>query len=146
VDQQRPVAVVDIDGVVADTRHRLHHIDGPRRDWGRFFAAAVDDPPHPEGRAIVATLALEHDVVFLTGRPSRYRAATERWLADQGLGGHRVLMRDDGDRRPAARFKLDVIEALRTDRQLDVVVDDDPDVLAAVAALGVPTFAATWEA
>jgi hypothetical protein len=54
-------------------------------------------------------------------------------------------MRDDGDRRRAARFKLDVIEALRTDRQLDVVVDDDPDVLAAVAALGVPTFAATWQ-
>jgi hypothetical protein len=142
---QRAVAVVDIDGVVADARHRRHHIAGRRRDWERFFAAAGDDPPHPEGLALVATLAADHDVVFLTGRPGRYRSATERWLADNGLDGHRVVMREDGDRRPAARFKLDVVEELRVAGRLDVVVDDDPAVLAAVAALGVPTFAATWE-
>ena len=82
-------AVVDIDGVVADARHRLHHIAGGHRDWERFFAAAGDDPPHPEGLALVATLAADHDVVFLTGRPGRYRSMTERWLADHGLGGHR---------------------------------------------------------
>ena len=66
--------MVDIDGVVADARHRLHHITVGRRDWDRFFGAAVDDPPHPEGLALVATLAADHDVVFLTGRP----AATAR--------------------------------------------------------------------
>jgi hypothetical protein len=145
VAAQRAIAVVDIDGVVADARHRLHHITGRRRDWDRFFAAAVDDPPHPEGLALVATLAGDHDVVFLTGRPGRYRSITERWLGDHGLGGHRLIMRDDDDRRRAARFKLDVIDALRREHQIDVVVDDDTEVLAAVDALGVPTFAATWE-
>ena len=144
--EQRAIAVVDIDGVIADARHRLHHITGGHRDWDRFFAAAVGDPPHPEGLALVATLAADHDVVFLTGRPGRYRSMTERWLDDHALGAHRLIMRDDGDRRRAARFKLDVIDTLRLERQIDVVVDDDPEVLAAVDERGVPTFAATWEA
>jgi hypothetical protein len=26
VTEQRPLAVVDIDGVLADVRHRLHHV------------------------------------------------------------------------------------------------------------------------
>jgi len=146
VAEQRAVAVIDIDGVVADARHRVHHITAGHRDWDRFFAAAVDDPPHPEGLALVATLTVDHDVVFLTGRPSRYRSMTERWLSDHALGGHRLIMRPDGDRRRAARFKLDVIDALRLERQIDVVVDDDRDVLAAIDERGVPTFAATWEA
>ena len=47
----RPLAVVDIDGVVADVRHRLHFIEGRPRQWDRFFAAAGDDPPQPEGVA-----------------------------------------------------------------------------------------------
>lgn len=41
----RPVAVLDIDGVGADARHRLHHIAGdPDHDqWIRFFNATADD-------------------------------------------------------------------------------------------------------
>ena len=41
MDSERPLAIVDLDGVVADVRHRLHHLEGRRKDWGRFFAAAV---------------------------------------------------------------------------------------------------------
>jgi HAD superfamily, subfamily IIIB (Acid phosphatase) len=140
-----PLAVVDIDGVLADVRHRLHHVTGGRRDWDRFFAAAGDDPAHPEGLAVVATLAADHDVVFVTGRPARLRAVTEGWLVDHGLAGHELLMRADDDRRSAARFKLQAIEALRRDRSVDIVVDDDADVLVAVAALGIATYLATWE-
>ena len=41
------LAVLDIDGTLSDTRHRLHHLRGRRRDWGAFFAAAGQDPLHP---------------------------------------------------------------------------------------------------
>ena len=139
-----PLAIVDIDGVVADVRHRLHHIERRRKDWDGFFAAAVDDPPHEEGLAIVARLAADHEVVFLTGRPERCRADTERWLDDHGLGGHRLLMRPEGTRRPAAEVKREVLERLAAGREVAVVVDDDPDVLAAMAAAGHPTFHAGW--
>ena len=55
----RPLAVVDIDGVVADVRHRLHFIEGTPRQWDRFFAAADEDPPLPEGVALVTKLAAD---------------------------------------------------------------------------------------
>jgi hypothetical protein len=29
-DEARPLAVVDLDGVVADVRHRLRHLEGRR--------------------------------------------------------------------------------------------------------------------
>ena len=140
----RPLAIVDIDGVVADVRHRLRHLEGRRKDWDAFFAAAVDDPPHEEGLAIVDRLAADHEIVYLTGRPERCRADTERWLDDHGIGGHRLFMRPEGSRRPAAQVKREVLDRLAAVREVAVVVDDDPDVLAAMTAAGRPTFHAAW--
>jgi phosphoglycolate phosphatase-like HAD superfamily hydrolase len=141
----RPLAVVDIDGVVADVRHRLHHLDRQPKDWSAFFAAAPADPPHPEGLAVVRQLADEHELVFLTGRPEQHRRATQRWLEAHGLGAHRLEMRPSGDRRAAAALKVGRLRALAAERRVAVVVDDSEPVLAAAAAAGFPTFAADWE-
>ena len=141
----RPLAIVDIDGVVADVRHRLSHLDRRPKDWDAFFAAAGDDTVHAEGAAVVAKLSEDHDVVFVTGRPARLRDVTAAWLDANGFGGHRLVMRGDGDRRPAAVVKLELIGELAAGREVGVVVDDEPAVLDAVRARGLPTFAAAWE-
>jgi hypothetical protein len=146
VDGSRPLAVIDLDGVVADVRHRLHHLAGRRKNWPAFFAAARHDDVHPEGVAVVETLRRDHDIVYLTGRPEHLRADTERWLADHGLGGHDLVMRPAGDRRPAAVVKVELLRRLAAGRTVGVVVDDDPVVLEAMRRAGMPTFAAEWEA
>jgi hypothetical protein len=145
MSEPRPLAVVDLDGVVADVRHRLHHLQGRRKDWKAFFAAARDDDAHPEGVAIVRILAEDHEVVFLTGRPSHLHDDTLAWLDEHHLGGHRVLMRPEGDRRSAAVVKMELLRTLACDRSIGIVVDDDPVVLEAVRRAGYPTFAAAWE-
>ena len=142
---ERPLAIVDLDGVVADVRHRLHHIEGRRKDWRRFFDAAVDDEVHPEGVAVVERLREGHDVVYLTGRPRWLEPATRAWLDEHGLGGHPVVMRPDDDRRPAAQVKVGLLRRLAEGRTVGMVVDDDDRVIAAMAAAGYPTFHATWE-
>jgi hypothetical protein len=142
---ERPLAIVDIDGVVADVRHRLHHIERRPKDWDAFFAAAPTDPPHPEGVAVVQRLAEDHEIVFLTGRPGWLRTATEAWLDANGIGGHQVVMRPRNDRRPAARVKLELVRQLSDGRNLDVIVDDDPAVVAAMQEAGYTVFAADWE-
>ena len=68
-DGPRPLAVFDIDGVLADVRHRLHHVDRRPKDWDAFFAAAVDDPPLAEGVALARASADDCEVVYVTGRP-----------------------------------------------------------------------------
>jgi hypothetical protein len=88
------LAVFDIDGVVADVRHRLHHLHRPGR-WAQFFRAADADPLLAEGAALVADLAREHDIVWLTGRPDWLRDTTAGWLAQHGLPGTELHMRPD---------------------------------------------------
>ena len=44
------IAVFDIDGVLADARHREHHVSGRPKDWDAFFAAVGDDPVVEAGR------------------------------------------------------------------------------------------------
>ena len=128
-DSDAPLAIVDIDGVVADVRHRLHHIEGRRKSWQGFFDAAGDDGLHEEGRAIVERLREDHEVIYLTGRPRWLQSVTDAWLEEHGLGGHRLVMRPDDDRRPAAQLKVDVLRRLAAGRTVGIVVDDDARVI-----------------
>jgi hypothetical protein len=138
------VAVVDIDGVLADVRHRLHHLTGARKDWDAFFAAAPADEPLEEGRAVAEHLAHGHELVYLSGRPDRCREDTVAWLTGHDLPPGEVMLRPDSDRRPARTFKLERIAEIAADRAVAVVVDDDPGVCTAARRLGLTVFQATW--
>lgn len=140
----RPLAVVDIDGVVADVRHRLHHIESRPKDWQAFFATAGQDPPLAEGVARVRALLDDHDVVYLTGRPDHLRRTTEQWLERHGISGSRLVMRRRGDYRPAKVTKAEELRKLGRDREVAVVIDDDPDVCDALRAAGWPVLQAEW--
>ncbi len=136
--------MVDIDGVLADVGHRLHLVERRPKDWKGFFAAARADLPHPEGLELASTLGSDHDVVLLTGRPESCRADTEAWLAEQGVVYELLVMRPAGNRRPAAEVKVGLLEVFARDRQVAVLVDDDPAVIAAADAAGYPTRLAHW--
>jgi phosphoglycolate phosphatase-like HAD superfamily hydrolase len=139
-----PLAVVDIDGVVADVRHRLHHVESRPKDWPAFFAAAAADPPLAEGVERVRALRADHEVVFLTGRPESLRRVTEAWLDEHGLGGSWVLMRRPRDFRPARVAKAEELRRLARGRTVAVVIDDDPEVCDALRSAGWPVEQATW--
>ena len=142
----RPLAIVDIDGVVADVRHRLHHVESRPKNWDAFFAGAAHDPPHAEGVTLVTELAADHEVIFLTGRPNRMRSATQKWLDNHGLGGHRLIMRSHRDFRPAAKIKLELLRELSEGRTVALVVDDDPVVITTMRDAGFNVHHADWEA
>jgi hypothetical protein len=140
------IVVIDLDGTVADARHRLHLIAGApgREEWIRFFDAAADDPPLAEGVRTAQRLAATNDVVWLTGRPERIRALTETWLAGHGLPAGRLLMVPEGDHRPAREFKIDLMRKLAVDHDITMIVDDDPRVIALAEAEKLPTLHAQW--
>ena len=139
------VAVIDLDGVVADVRHRLRHIQDGRKDWDAFFDGIPDDEVLPEGRAVVERLATDHDIVYLTGRPERTRADTEDWLGRHRLPRGELVMRRDGDRRPARVTKPALLRRYAAaGRRVAVVVDDDPAVCDALEKQGWPVLRADW--
>ncbi|MFB8036132.1 hypothetical protein ACFC5Z_24940 [Streptomyces sp. NPDC056004] len=140
----RPLAVFDLDGTLADSGHRQHYLEGRRRDWDGFFAAAVDDPPLAEGVRLALGSAGTCEVRYLTGRPERCRRDTVAWLAEQGLPEGRVYMRRDGDRRPARHTKLEILKRLGREREIRMLVDDDELVCDAAEQAGFTVVRARW--
>lgn len=140
----RPLAVFDVDGVLADVRHRLHLVESRPKDWDAFFSAAVDDPPLPQGVALAQESAKDCEVVYVTGRPERCRRDTLAWFAEHGLPEGRLSMRRPRDFRPARVAKLDLLRTLSADRTVAVVVDDDLQVCEAYEAAGYRVLRATW--
>jgi hypothetical protein len=136
--------VLDIDGVLADVRHRLHYLDQKPKNWEAFFSAANNDGLLEVGADFAITAAASHQIVYLTGRPERLRAETTRWLQSNGLPPGPLLMRMDGDRRPAVQTKLQQLRRLRAKIRVELVVDDDPIVIDAVAAAGFEARLADW--
>ncbi|GAA0742857.1 hypothetical protein Drose_31775 [Dactylosporangium roseum] len=138
------LAVFDIDGVVADVRHRLRHLDRRPKDWARFFAAAGRDPVLEEGIELARRYAREHILVWLTGRPEHLRQVTTDWLHRYELPGELLFMRPAGDRRPAREFKAGQLARMARESTIEIVVDDDPDVVAKLRKLGHPVRLADW--
>ncbi len=143
-DEPRMLAAVDIDGVLADVRHRLHHVRASPKDWDAFFAAAPEDPLLDQGRETVTRLGEVFDIVYLSGRPERCREDTLTWLGAHDLPPGEVLLRPQGDRRPARMVKVEVLRRLSHDRRVAVLVDDDPLVLDAARAAGFDVLPADW--
>lgn len=140
----KPYAVLDIDATLSDVRHRLHHIEQWPKNWEAFFAAAKHDGPLPDGLLVAKSLADEHEIVYLTGRPERIRRDTQRWLEQHGLPKGRLLMRRDSDRRPSVTMKLYQLRRLSEERTVAVLVDDDLAVCVAAEKTGFTVLRANW--
>lgn len=138
------VAVLDIDGVLADVSHRLGHVQRRPKDWDAFFAAMADDPVLEQGRDLARQLARDHAIVYLTGRPHRYAAVTRAWLDRHDLPAGHLMERRDGDRRPARVAKPAMLAELAGHVHIHVVVDDDEDVCEAYRQAGYRVQRPTW--
>lgn len=144
MSETRPVAVIDIDGVLADVRHRLHHVKSRPKNWDAFFAAAPDDPPLEKGLDTVRKLAEVCEVVYLSGRPEHCRQDTLDWFAKHEVPPGELLLRRRGDFRPARITKVETLDRLAERATVSVFVDDDPLVCEAAREAGYDVLPADW--
>jgi hypothetical protein len=138
------LAVVDVDGVLADVRHRLHFVAQRPKDWPAFFDAAPQDPVLEQGLHVVKELAAAYQIVYLSGRPERCRQDTLDWFERHGVPSGRLILRPRNDYRPARVTKVATLDALSEEATVAVLVDDDPLVLEAAQAAGYDVLPATW--
>jgi phosphoglycolate phosphatase-like HAD superfamily hydrolase len=144
-DDRPSLAVFDVDGVLADVRHRLHHVEKRPKDWPAFFAAMADDGPLEVGIALARDqAALGHELVYLTGRNESWRRVTLDWMERYGVPTGRLVMRRDHDRRPAREFKPEALRRIARTGRVVAVVDDDEAVVRVLTAAGWPVLHATW--
>ena len=140
----RAIAVIDIDGVLADVRHRVVHLEKRPKDWGSFFRLASKDPPLAAGIDAAHRLAEVYEIVYLSGRPEHLRRDTEAWFRRHGLPEGELHLRPRTDFRPARDFKVTMLRRFEERAPVAVLVDDDPDVLDAARRAGFDVLPATW--
>jgi hypothetical protein len=134
-----PAVVFDLDGVLSNAADRQHFIKAARPDWESFFSASADDPLVDEVAALLGLLAPELAVVLLTARPARIAPLTIDWLARHDLRWDLLVMRRDGDYRPARNFKQEALRDIRSRRlDLKLAFEDDRRNVEMFRAEGVP--------
>ncbi len=141
----RRLALVDIDGVIADDRHRVHH--ALARDWGAYFAKMDRDGVWSQGRTLIDNVILAgfDDLAYCTGRRQDTEEVTRRWLKRHRFEKAPVLMRHLHDRRPLAEVKAETVLSCLGLFDEVWMFDDDPTVIDAVARVdGGVGYHCTW--
>ena len=140
--------VFDIDGTLADLKHRLHFIqpkEGEKKYWDGFFAACVDDAPIPENvrlcQTLIGAIFRHHfQMEFWTGRREAERDVTRIWLM-QHVSIHTnnctLKMRKDGDRRQDHVLKMEFIDP---EEPPDIIFEDRSTVVQAYRERGLTVF------
>ena len=123
------IILCDIDGTIADNSHRQHFLEG-KKDWDGFFSELVNDLPI---QIIIDKVIQEQangkEIVFLTGRPERYRYSTTLWLKEYFNFELKLLMRKDGDRRNKLEIKKEIFEKNFKPDDIYCVFENDYDLI-----------------
>tara|TARA_A100001015_G_scaffold284911_1_gene351887 strand:- start:1813 stop:2241 length:429 start_codon:yes stop_codon:yes gene_type:complete len=125
----KKIILCDIDGTIANNDHRQHFLEG-KKDWEGFFKELIYDKPI---HSVINKINTDHkagkEIIFLTGRPERYRHATHKWLCEYFKFNIKILMRQDGDKRNKIIIKKEIFESNFNKNDIYYVIDNDPDLI-----------------
>lgn len=143
------IILFDIDGTIADTAHRLHHLypeEGKKKNWSAFFAEAVNDQPHNHVINLVRMYdGMGYLVILCTGRPANLRNDTIEWLSKQDVPYDVLLMRLTTDRGPDTEVKKHLLLSFLSTNgyevsQIEAAFEDRLHVAEMWRDLGIPVF------
>lgn len=140
------VVIFDLDGTLADGRHRLHALPkvDPHlpRSWDEFNKLAIYDKPIKDNIRLCNLLSICQHIIILTGRNEIVRKETEQWLSDNKVFYDELIMRGLDDDRKDIHTKEEVIKKLGVDNIL-CAFDDLPHVVKHFRSLGITTHQVT---
>lgn len=118
--------IVDLDGTLCDVKHRLHFIKNKPPEWDKFHEACVNDPVNQWCKSLVNSYhGTDVIVIYMTGRPIKYMAETEKWIKDNvGESNYMIMMKPDGDYRKDYEFKEEMFYK-HIDGEYDVLIAMD---------------------
>lgn len=75
--------ILDIDGTLSNCDHRQHLVIGEKKDFESFYKAMGDDEPNKWCFDLAHAMWLSgYSILFVTGRPDRYRGLTLNWIEE----------------------------------------------------------------
>jgi len=123
------IIACDVDHTLSDAWWRDGMIGV--KTWDEYHDAGEDDFPLVETIDLLHALEqFGHRIVGLTARPEKWRTQTNKWLYDNHVPMHHLLMRPDDDHRPSPLVKLDLLTAYCGGdlSRVSLLLDDRADV------------------
>lgn len=133
-----PIAIIDIDGTLANIEHRLHHIQGKEapKDWEAFHKAANKDTPLLTMINLVNEMYENYEIFLCTGRNESNRDLTAKWLFDYGVCYDHMRMRKEKDYRLDVFVKPEMFSGAEMNR-VTIAIDDRQQVIDMWRARGI---------
>ena len=142
----KALILCDLDGVLADNQHRMHLVQGDKKDYDSFYGYdnVIKDGVIEDGINFVRRLVFGSDepsVVIVTGRNEKCCRATDEWLIKNEIGAgicspiEILAMRREHDYRNSGTVKAELIRDVLKyyDPNMDIYfIDDDPKNVKAV--------------
>ncbi len=125
----KDIILCDIDGTIADNSHRQDLLKN-FKDWDSFFSEMGNDKPI---KAIIKKINDDFErgskIIFITGRPERYREKTFKWLSKYFNFSIEILMRNDDDKRNKVIVKEEMLSKFKKGQNIVKVYENDPDLI-----------------
>lgn len=94
--EKRLCIIVDVDGTLANTDHRQHHLVQQPKNWDGWLAAADHDTAHADVMAIVSALSQHNVAIIICSQ------LAEAWRLDRNPWAQIITRdRETGERRIA---------------------------------------------
>lgn len=126
----KPIAVIDIDGTIAEVGARGKFFEQNPIDWEAFYLDNFDDKPIVNVCDFVKRMRNEYEIIFCTARRECVRQKTQLWLRKHlGFepGDYTLIMRSNDDARPDYIQKIEnfIEETTSEERErVGFVIDD----------------------
>lgn len=122
--------ICDIDGTIANCKHRQHFLADGNKNWKAFFDEMGLDTPIKE---TIDYIQKQHDsgidIILVSGRPDSYKKTTMLWLDVHKVPYKTLIMRRSGDNRPDEDVKRDILNQYFKRDKIVHVIDDRPKVI-----------------
>lgn len=129
MSSNKKIVICDIDGTIANNKHRQHYLEG-KKDWEGFFNSADQDKPIKNIIQEVISLQKENfEVVFVSGRPELYRDLTLKWLAKYFYFEINLIMRKNNDKRDKVSVKKEIYNDEFKEKEIHLVFENDPKLV-----------------
>ena len=136
----KKIILCDIDGTIANNDHRQHFLEG-KKDWDGFFSELINDEPiFPIINKVIEEHNSGKDIIFLTGRPERYRYSTTLWLKEYFNFELKILMRKNNDQNNKLKVKKEIFEKNFRVNDIDYVIDNDKELLKQWEDMGIDVY------
>ena len=122
----------DLDGTLADIKHRRIFLENTPPDWQSFNLAMGDDIPNKPIIDLYKTLweSAKYDIILISGRNEKHRKITEQWLSCNEVPFSRLMLRADKDSRSDHIIKEEILIQLQNEgKKVLFVVDDRQQVV-----------------